>query len=399
MEENNNNNMKQMNQIGFLNEINQLIHNDMLIEQDNNNAEINNFLELDEFREKHDQRDRKNQIETKEDISSSIYCTINLYIQTNWIMLICPKCKEYLPAIKLIKNENIFQLEINCANCSQINSILLKDYLLLIKQKENLSANPCLLNEYHGLASVCYCVKCKVFCCIECIREHKLYNLDHYFSLRKIKNYNFCTDHGKKKNIYFCKKCNKGICRKCIKLDHKKHLRIHLNKDDNIKERYEMIQEYLSEEKKRNQNKKENILKKFSQGNYNAEIVNITNAIDLNDINIDNVSELLSLAYTNFGLMKNIEAFDLLNDILMRCEDNKKRIDNVDQNLNEEGNIDDNQKMKEFILYLKNNDFIGDEEKWSIYNALSKFNKGIIGVVNYCFDSVNNFMQRNNITN
>ena len=168
--------------------------------------------------------------ETENDkISKNFMTNPNPSKENNYIYL-CPFCNKETPEIKKIegiqvdiKTPTIDKILISC-KCG-IHELNLDEYIQKIEQEiEFNNLKDFCYNENHDyIKAVSYCSKCDKWFCQQCLLYHQSLLPDHIVTPTKIPRHLKCEKHGNG-IIYFCIKCNIGVCEKCKCEYHNDHL-------------------------------------------------------------------------------------------------------------------------------------------------------------------------------
>ena len=212
---------------------------------------------------------------------------------------------------------NIPRNNINCNSLSPIVSTNIKRKLPPIKNKNLIS--------YKNLEN----------------NEDKKYKL-------KINNssYKVCTDCSINQTKFYCRKCNLFICEKCINKNHKNHLKMEID---------------INNEKENLNKYKEEINNKLSSAiNYFDDIDNIKN----NDINIDEW---------------NTKYNDAINNLVQIAQEQKQEIEknNSDNNSNNNYQIEFQNKLNEEIKTLNNITISITKDPFQLFNEINERDKVI----------------------
>lgn len=127
---------------------------------------------------------------------------------TNINIIFCPSCRKNIPTIKLILDQTMIMLQIECICTTQTMFYNLKQYL------ENLAVfNKQELHNYfkyeHDIAYK-YCTNCSKWLCNDCLFRHHVFNVIP------------CTQHNHQLTSY-SNDCYEVICNNCSK--HYSHMK------------------------------------------------------------------------------------------------------------------------------------------------------------------------------
>ena len=148
--------------------------------------------------------------------------------ENNFIYL-CPFCNKETPEIikiegiqNNIKNPTIDKISISCS-CGSYK-LNLDEFITKIEyQNEYKMLKDFCYNENHNATKgVCFCSKCDKWFCQQCLLYHRSLLPDHLVTPTKITKYLKCKNHSNE-IIFFCTKCNIGICEKCKSEFHYDH--------------------------------------------------------------------------------------------------------------------------------------------------------------------------------
>ena len=123
----------------------------------------------------------------------------------------CPKCR----AVPLALLQKDYTLKIIC-DCGYKGQCSLSDLFnnkLINSQQETFQC------EYkkHSEKGIKFCLKCQVWLCQSCIKEHNECNKEHQLINTDLKLNCRCTYHKHREMKYFCNKCHIKICELCKK--------------------------------------------------------------------------------------------------------------------------------------------------------------------------------------
>ena len=187
---------------------------------------------------------------------------ISISTNENNIEMRCPKCYYY---ISLSQNPNNNNIIIKCQNC-KIREMPLKEFYDTIKKNSKKTYNYCLKSFEINNLFINNKDKNDKFLCSECLYELKRagkVNEEAYSYIKDLGKY--CIIHKNEKNIFFCTKCNKNICKECKEEnEHNNHSIIDIAKETKNKKEIEKFKNIIHEEEINIKNKKNlynNILK------------------------------------------------------------------------------------------------------------------------------------------
>ena len=106
--------------------------------------------------------------------------------------------------------------------------LFLKIEKFFLKLKENYEVNKCLCayNSNEHTDENKYCINCNIFICSLCSIQH-LYN--NHTSIPKNYLGSICLIHCKETSFY-CKDCEKSVCKECLDKFHKSHMKSEINR-------------------------------------------------------------------------------------------------------------------------------------------------------------------------
>lgn len=163
----------------------------------------------------------------------------NKFIDGETFNLTNPEDNDDYPLEKLLEyflsERNIsFILKINSENgiVELIDKngccLFLKIEKFFLKLKENYEVNKCLCayNSNEHTDENKYCINCNIFICSLCSIQH-LYN--NHTSIPKNYLGSICLIHCKETSFY-CKDCEKSVCKECLDKFHKSHMKSEINR-------------------------------------------------------------------------------------------------------------------------------------------------------------------------
>ena len=165
--------------------------------------------------------------ETNINKASKDYLT-NSTKENNYIYL-CPFCNKDTPEITKIEG---IQVDINSPTMDKISFICtcgkydvnLEEFIQKIEeQNEFKNSKDFCYNENHDLIKgIKFCSKCDKWFCQQCLLYHESLLPEHIVTQTKIQKYLECKEHSKG-ILFFCTRCNIGICEKCKSEFHYDH--------------------------------------------------------------------------------------------------------------------------------------------------------------------------------
>ena len=146
----------------------------------------------------------------------------------NYIFL-CPFCNKETPEIKKIEgiqvnpqSPTIDKISLSC-KCGTYELNLDEFVQKIEQQSEFNNLKDFCYNENHDyIKGVSFCSKCDKWFCDKCLLYHKSLLSEHIVTPVKISKNCFCQQHSKS-IIFYCNKCNIGICEKCKSEYHYDH--------------------------------------------------------------------------------------------------------------------------------------------------------------------------------
>ena len=142
-------------------------------------------------------------------------------LKSNSYIYLCPFCNQETPdIIKLegIQDDNntptIDKISLKCT-CGTYE-LNLDEYIQKIEeQNEFKNSKDFCFNENHELTKgISYCSKCDKWFCQQCLLYHNSLLPEHIITPIKIPKYIECKEHSNN-ILFYCTKCNIGICEKC----------------------------------------------------------------------------------------------------------------------------------------------------------------------------------------
>ena len=164
--------------------------------------------------------------------------------ENNYIYL-CPFCNKETPEIIKLegfqfdsKDPTKDKISIICS-CGKYDLNLDEFIKKIEEQNEFKNSKDFCYNENHDLKKgINYCSKCDKWFCQQCLTYHESLLPDHIVTPAKIQKNLECKEHSEG-IVFFCTKCNIGICQKCKADIHYDHYL--LNMDEYFNETYKSL--------------------------------------------------------------------------------------------------------------------------------------------------------------
>ena len=304
----------------------------------------------------------------------------------NSYIYLCPFCNKETPEIiKIkgnqinIKSPTIDKISISCS-CGNYE-LNLDEFIKKIEhQNEFKTFKDFCYNENHELTKgVSFCSKCDKWFCQQCLLYHKSLLPDHMITPTKIPKYMKCKAHSSG-IIFYCTKCNIGICEKCKSEYHYDHYL--LNMDEYFNKTYNSLPfksfdelNELIEHCNRISEKEKN-----SYINYIDEMINQLNEIK-NDI-LDNYNKSKNRRMTQQKLVKYLFGNFICFNENFRQITNMNSINFICPSLFLINDINFLKATNNYSLYLRKESFIEINqdkklEKTELTNIFEKYNSMI----------------------
>ena len=234
-------------------------------------------------------------------------------------IIVCEKCFS-IPKITII---NSIEVKLECHICK--TDILYKfDYFkkfININENDDLFALPNCNKKKHS-KTIIYCFQYGKYLCEYCLKIHNDFfgEKKHNTIKQKIKHQYFCTKEGHEENKlkYFCLKCNNYLCSDCRcdhEDNHKYNFSIDENKINEIKNNIKKCEEIIKKEEENFKNLKEKLENKIKI---------LTNLFKDYKKRNDELISLYKLLIDNFEQIKNINNYNIRNNILLNNNFNVK---------------------------------------------------------------------------
>ena len=195
--------------------------------KDNSEKKINNLI----FNESNANKVSKNLLANSLNANNYIY--------------LCPFCNKETPDI--IKLEGI-QIDNNIPTIDKISlnctcgsyELNLDEYIQKIEEQNEFknSKDFCFNENHESIKGISYCSKCDKWFCQQCLLYHNSLLPEHIITPIKIPKYLVCEEHSNN-ILFYCTKCNIGICEKCKSEYHCEHYI--LNIDEYFNKTYQSL--------------------------------------------------------------------------------------------------------------------------------------------------------------